>query len=159
MRLEFDVKITFNVIYDYLLRHNYMSLQGILGTMVGGLLIAAFLMNHELVIYLILGIVLICYLPFSLFLKAKRQALNPVYKKPLHYVLSEEGVEVSQGEVAQLQPWDTMYKAVATRTSVILYTSRVNAAIFPRKDLGDCTSELIKAISVHMDPKRVKIKY
>ena len=159
MKIEFDVKINANILYDYLLRHNYMSMQGLLGTLVGALLVVAFLMNHELIIYLIMGIVLMIYLPAALFLRAHKQALLPVFKKPLHYCMSDEGVCVSQGEESQMQLWDTMYKAVSTRTSIILYTSRFNASIFPRRDLGDLEPEVIKVISTHMNPKRVKIKY
>lgn len=159
MELDFDVNINSNVLYDYMLRHSYNTAQGLLGTAVGALLIVAFTLNPSVVLYLIFGIVIILYIPVNLFLKAKTQALNPVFKKPLHYHLSEEGVTVSQNETEQMQKWEDLYKAVSTRTSIILYTSRVNACIFPRNDLQEQTNKVIEMISTHMDPKKVKIRY
>lgn len=159
MEQEFDVKINSNVLYDYMLQHNFHTAQGMLGTLVGALLIVAFTMNPKVILYLIFGVVIILYVPVSLFLKAKAQALNPVFKELLHYKMTEEGVTVSQNETEQMQAWETMYKAVSTRTSIILYTSRYNACIFPRKDLGNKQIEVIKMISTHLDPKKNRIRY
>ena len=99
-RLEFDVRIKQRDLYDYMLRHAYHSAQGLLGSCVGVLAIFMFLSNHQ-VLYLIMGIVILLYLPWTLYLKSGQQAANnPAFKEPLHYVLDEEGISVSQGEEA-----------------------------------------------------------
>lgn len=158
MELEFDVKITSGALYDYMLYHTYTSLSGIMGTMVGAFILIAFF-NTGYTLYLIAGVVLLLYLPCSLYLKAKAQALNtPAFKNPLHYRLTEEGIEVSQGEEAQMQVWKDLYKAVSTRSSIIVYTSKVSASIFPRKDLKELTPAVIEKISTHMPPDKVKIR-
>ena len=51
-----------------------------------------------------------------------------------------------------------MYKAVSTQQSLIVYTSKVNASIFPKKDLGQRTAAVIEMISTHMPPAKVKIR-
>jgi hypothetical protein len=51
-----------------------------------------------------------------------------------------------------------MYRAVSTPKSIILYTSPVNASIFPKKDLGDKAMGVTQIISTHMAPKKVKIR-
>ncbi|MFG6369210.1 MAG: YcxB family protein [Lachnospiraceae bacterium] len=159
MELEFDVKVTVGVLYDYLLYHTYTSLSGMLGTLVGAFLIMAFL-STKYVIYLIAGIVLIAYLPGALFLRAMRQVQNtPAFKKPLHYKMTDEGIGVSQGENEENQSWDCCVKAVSTSRSIILYTSRTTASIFPKRDLGDKKEALIQIISTHMPPKKVKIRF
>ena len=56
MELEFDVKITSGILYDYMLRHTYYSLSGLIGTIAGALLIVCFFMD---------GAVLICRGLFS----------------------------------------------------------------------------------------------
>ena len=71
MELEFDVKVTSSALYDYLLYHTYTGLSGMLGTLVGVFLIIAFVSTRYF-IYLIAGVVLIAYMPCSLFLKAKQ---------------------------------------------------------------------------------------
>lgn len=158
MELEFDVKITANVLYDYMLRHTYYSASGLIGSIVGALMLICFFFRGE-VIFLIAGLVILAYLPWSLLLKSRRQMLNtPAFKEPLHYKLTEEGIEVSQGEVVQAQKWADMNKAVSTQRSLIVYTSRVNASIFPKQDLGELTPDVIKMISTHMPPSKVKIR-
>ena len=105
------------------------------------------------------GIVIIVYLPWNLFLSAKRQALtNEAFKKPLHYSFTKDGIYVSQGETTQMQSWENMHKAVSTGKSVIVYTSKVNASIFPRADLGNETQVLLEILCRYMDPAKVKFK-
>lgn len=159
MELEFDVKVTSSALYDYLLYHTYTGLSGMLGTLVGVFLIIAFVSTRYF-IYLIAGVVLIAYMPCSLFLKAKQQVVNnPVFKEPLHYKMTDEGVSVSQGETEEMQSWESCVKAVSTAKSVILYTSRTTASIFPKRDLEDKKEALIQMISTHMPPKKVKIRF
>lgn len=155
---EMDVHMTTEIVYDYLLKHIYSGAQGILSTCIGGLLVLYFLSSGKF-IYLICGIVVILYIPVSLFFSAKRQMLlTPAFKEPLHYRFFEEGIEVSQGDVVEMQEWMNMQKAISTGKSIIIYTSRVKAAIFPRKDMGEQTINVIEIISTHMEPKKVKIK-
>ncbi len=159
MEVEFDVKITSGILYDYMLRHTYYSTSGLIGTIVGALMIVWFFADGS-VAFLIAGLLVLLYLPWTLFIKSKQQALNtPAFKQPLHYKMTDEGIEVSQGEDVQQLNWDSMHKAVSTSKSIILYTSRVSASIFPRKDLGDTTPKVIEMISTHMPPKKVKIRY
>lgn len=158
MELEFDVKITANILYDYMLRHTYYSASGLIGTIVGALMVVGFFYQGG-VIFLIAGGVILLYLPWTLFIKSRQQMLNtPAFKEPLHYRLTEEGIEVSQGEETQMQKWEDMCKAVSTQRSLIVYTSRVNASIFPKRDLGELVPGVIEMISTHMPPGKVKIR-
>lgn len=158
MEVEFDVKVTPGVLYDYMLYHTYTSASGLIGAVVGALLVVAFFMGNS-VLCLIAGIIILAYLPWTLFIKSRQQYLaNPAFKNPLHYRLTEEGMEVSQNGEVQSQKWTEMHKAVSTPKSLIVYTSPVNASIFPKKDLGEKALLVIEAISTHMPPKRVKIR-
>ena len=158
MELEFDVKVNSKVLYDYMLHHTYGSFQGVLGTAVGALMLVGFVTTGY-IIWLIAGVVLLVYLPWSLFLKSKQQMLStPAFKEPLHYRMTEEGVEISQKEVKEFQKWEHMYKATSTGKSIILYTSNVNACIFPRADLKENEVAVIEMISKHMPVNKVKIK-
>ena len=108
---------------------------------------------------LIGGIVLLLYLPWTLFIRSRQQALNnPAFKQTLHYILDENGLTVSQGEESGTVAWEDMVKAVSTSKSIILYTSKVNATIFPKKQMGDKKAAVIEVISTHMPPNKVKIK-
>lgn len=158
MELEFDVRITANVLYDYMLRHTYYSVSGLIGTIVGALMIICFFSRGGM-IFLIAGVAILLYLPWTLFIKSRQQmAGTPAFKEPLHYRLTDEGMEVSQGGETQSQKWEDILKAVSTQRSLIIYTSRVNASIFPKQDLGELTPRVIKMISTHMPPAKVKIR-
>ncbi len=158
MELEFDVKVNTSVLYDCMLQHNFTSFSGIFGSVVGALFIVAYGINSNWYL-LIAGLIILIYMPWTLFLRAKKQALtNPVFKKPLHYKMTEEGVTVSQDEFTEFKEWDAVVKANATNRSLFLYTSKVNAWIFPKKDLGDKKDSVIEMISTHVSPDKVKIK-
>lgn len=155
---EADIQINVSVLYDYFLRHVYTTFSGMIGTIIGVFMIIVYFIKEISILYLICGVIIILYLPWSLYLTAKKQSLQETFKNPLHYAFYENGVEVSQGETRQMQKWEDMKKAVSTSKSIILYTGKNSASIFPRKDLGENTEGLIKVIFTHMDPKKVKIK-
>lgn len=121
---EADVTITVSVLYDYFLRHVYSSFSGMFGTIIGAFMIIVYFMKGISILYLICGIIIILYLPFNLYLTAKRQSLQETFKTPLHYAFYENGVEVSQNDVRQMQRWEDMVKAVSTSQSIILYTGK-----------------------------------
>ena len=158
MEVEFDVKITPNILYDYMLQHTYSRLPGLMGTLVGALMLVLFASNRQPLVLLI-ALVILLYLPWTLFLKSRQQALNtPAFKKPLHYRLSDEGIEVSQDGTTEKMGWENMYRAVSTTHSIVVYTTRTSACIFPKKDLGENRYKVIEIISTHMPPKKVKIR-
>ena len=158
MDLEFDVKVTPGVLYDYMLFHTYTSASGLIGSAVGALMVVTFFMGYG-GLFLIGGAVILAYLPWTLFIKSRQQYLsNPAFKNPLHYQMDEKGVTVAQNGERQSQSWENMYKAVSTPRSLILYTSPVNASIFPKKDLGEKALSVTQMISTHMPPKKVKIR-
>lgn len=156
--VELDIKIEAGDLYDYMLRHSYNSLSGLMGSILGAIMILVGLQNKQW-IFVIGGAALLLYLPWTLFIKSRQQILNnPVFKQPLHYVLDDEGIHISQGEVQEMQSWDNMAKAVSTTRSIIVYTSQVNATIFPKRQMGDQTAAVIEIISKNMPPKKVKIR-
>lgn len=156
--IEFDVQIKAGDLYDYMMRHTYNSFSGVLGSLVGALMvIGGIYMKGWLMV--IAGVVLLGYLPCTLFLKSKQQMLaTPAFKEPLHYVLDDEGIHVSQNGTEEMQKWEDISKAVSTGRSLIVYTSRMNACIFPKRDLGDSTAQVIQVISAHIPAKKMKIR-
>ena len=156
--VEVTVKINAGDLYDYMLMHTYNSAAGLLGSGVGALLVVYAIATKNW-LFLVLGAIMLLYLPWTLFIKSRRQILsNAAFAEPLHYILNEEGLTVSQGDASEQMAWQDMHKAVSTPKSLILYTSPVNASIFPKKDLGEKTAGVIGIISTHMPPKKVKIR-
>jgi len=158
LKIEFDVKMTTSKMYDYMLKHNMTSFAGILGEFIGIILVFGYVAYHKWA-YLAAGIVIIMYMPVTLYLKSKRQVtLNPAFKEPLHYMLNDEGITVSSGEASDSVLWSQIYKVTSTNHSIIVYTNRVNACIFPKEDLGADLLEVVQCISSHVEPKKVNIR-
>lgn len=158
MKLEFDVNMTTTKMYDYMLRHTFTSFAGIVGEALGVILVAGFIVTGKW-LYIIAGVICLFYQPIALFYRSKLQvSKNEVFQKPLHYILNETGITVQSGENEDSMAWERMYKAVSTNRSIILYTNKYNACIFPKDDLGNQKDDVIKMISTHMDPKQVNIK-
>lgn len=156
--IELDIKIEAGDLYDYMLRHSYNSSSGILGSTLGAVMVIVALAKSQW-LFLIGGLALLLYLPWVLFIKSRQQIMNnPTFKEKLHYKLDDEGLTISQGEAEEKQNWQDMYKAVSTGRSIILYTSRANATIFPKRQLGDQKMAVIEMISTHMPPAKVKIR-
>ena len=156
--INLTVKIEAGDLYDYMLMHSYNSPAGLLGSTFGAVLII-FAFATTQWIFAVLGVVMLLYLPWTLFVKSRRQILtNPSFQEPLRYTLDEEGLTVSQGEAQERMDWENMHKAVSTGRSIILYTSPVNATIFPKRQLGEERTAVVEMISPHMPPKKVKIR-
>jgi len=156
--VELDVKISAGDLYDFMLMHSYNQPSGIMGSVLGALMVIVALPQKNWLL-LIGGILLLLYLPWVLFIKSRQQVLgNPAFREPLHYVLDENGITISQGETVATQSWDDMVKAVSTGRSIIVYTSKVNATIFPKVQMGDKRTSVIEIISTHMPPGKVKIR-
>ena len=54
--------------------------------------------------------------------------------------------------------WSVVEKVVSTRKSIIVYTSRVRAIIFPKEFIGDQYDELITLIRENLPAAKVKIR-
>ncbi len=155
---EIEIQMSWKVLYDYKLHHEYTSMSGILGTIVGILLIVAFFLQKGF-ICLIGGVVLLGYLPWTLFVSYKKQMLlTKAFQKPLQFTLNEKGIEVSQDGMREMQSWDNMIKAISTNSCIIIYTSRIKATILPKNQLGSDLADVIHIISVNMPPEKVRIK-
>ena len=89
--LELTIKIEAGDLYDYMLMHSYNSPAGLIGSAFGALLIVFAFATRQW-IFIVLGLVMLLYLPWTLFLKSRSQILsNSSFQEPLRYTLDEEG--------------------------------------------------------------------
>ena len=70
----------------------------------------------------------------------------------------EKGFTVSQGEESANLPWDQIYKMVATKSNVLVYSTRINAYIIPREQLGEQYKDLAKIANEKLPKHRVKMQ-
>ena len=85
-------------------------------------------------------------------------AASEVLRGTLHYLVDENGFTVSQGEESANLPWDQIYKMVATKSNVLVYSTRINAYIIPREQLGEQYKDLAKIANEKLPKHRVKMQ-
>jgi len=154
--MNFEVKMTSGILYNYLLRQNYFRFSGIVGIVLGVALFVCyfFFLNPWLIAA---GAIMLFYPPWSLFTSAKKQMLlNPAFKKPIHYSIDDEGIKVSQGNDTVEVLWEQLFKAVSTGKSIIIYTSPVNAWILPYQSMGENTEKLKEMIKSKLPSAKIK---
>lgn len=163
--IKFDVKMTVGLMYDFLLYHTYTSMAGLISTILG-ILILGFGVNLQTqgttspLIYYIAGGILIVYTPINLWLSAQRQVkLSKIYKEPITYILCEEGLVTAQNEEEAKADWGAVQKVVSTGRSIIVYTAKNRGVILEKKAMGNAYQDVLKMISTHVEPRKVKIKY
>ena len=163
--IRFEVKMTQKIMYNFLMNHTYRSLSGIMGILFG---IAAFVImgvtygdvpSWQSGVYLLFGVWFLLYLPVSLFTRSAKQVkLNPVFKKPINYVIGDGGITTMQDEKQALIQWEDMLKVTETKMSLLAYTGKRYSFVLPKECMGDQYEAVVKMIRRHMDPGKVKIK-
>lgn len=164
MSIKFDVKMTQKIMYNFLLHHAYSSVSVIVGN-IFGILVGALGVNMlgedpgKAMLYLALGVVMIGYTPFSLYLSSKKQMkTSEVFQNPITYTISEEGLTSEQNGTATEAGWDSMIKVTSTSKSIIIYTGKNRATILPKEAMGNNYEAVVQMISTHVAPAKVKIK-
>ena len=165
MKLEFNVKVTEKDLYSFNLEQAYKGSQGFISLLFAVLLIAAAVLSGQkgnieyVILYIIVGIVVLLYVPFSLKGRVKMvMKTNDVFAKPLHFTIDEKEIGVSQGEETAALPWDQVYRFVANDKRILIFSNRKNAYILPKEQLGDSFDALKDIASKSLESYRLKIK-
>lgn len=165
MPIEFDITLTSKDMYRFNMYQTYSGFHGWFSIIVA---ICAFIVagvtygKVELtytIIYIVFGIVFLLYLPVTLYVRSGHSlAASRILGKPLHYAVDGEGIGVSQGEESAKLPWEQIYKMVATKHNVLIYSNRINAYVIPREQLGDRYADLAGLAASKLEKYRVKMQ-
>lgn len=156
--IRFHVDLSVSELYMFSMRHTYCSLSGVFGLLLSIGNLAAFAICYESLdgsaklALIIIGLLFTVVQPVMLYGKAFMQRRqNKDINAPLQYCLSEEGIEVSQGEQQVQVHWYDVRKMVQSRNAVYLYMSPVRAFIFPRKQCGTHYDEMVSLIRTMLE--------
>ena len=56
------------------------------------------------------------------------------YRNTQHFTIDEKGVTISQDGEEALLEWKQVYKVVDTKSNLLVYSTRVNAYVFPKEN-------------------------
>ncbi|MCI8484100.1 MAG: YcxB family protein [Lachnospiraceae bacterium] len=164
MSAEFEVTITDKDMYRFNLYHAYHGFQGILATLVGiWVLIMAGITFGKVelmytILYVVLGIVFLIYVPGNLYLRSKKQIRSSeVLKQALRYRIDDAGIHVFQGEESADLEWKQIYKMVSTKSNLLIYSSRVNAYVIPREALKGQYETVVALAMNHLESYRLRL--
>lgn len=157
-QIEFDIKMRTKDIYKFLLYHTYSGFGGWFGVILSVIALVLLITDFNSyddagkMVLIVIALAFTVVNPIMLLSKAKQQVLtNAVYKKPLHYTFTEEGIQVSQEEQAETMPWDRLQKAKQFGGVLIVYTSKVHAFIFPLDQVGELSDAVTGCIDSHLN--------
>lgn len=165
MVTEFNVTITSKDMFRFNMYHAYHGFQGSFATIISifalvvAVITAGDVETMYTVLYLFLGVLLLIYMPASLYMRSKRQILlSPVLREELHYKVDEEGVHVSQNNQTADLLWNQIYKVVSTKSNLLIYSSRVNAYVIPRVAITEQYETVAELAKKHLEKYRLKLK-
>ncbi len=139
-QISFSVQMTWKEIYKFTMYHTYHSFAGIFGLVLSIIalvdLVISFneLSDQSKTILTIVAAWFLIFEPLRMLVRSKSQIkLSKAYKKPLDYILSGEGITVSQDDESQTIDWNRLLKIVETKSQILVYSNRINAFIFPKE--------------------------
>lgn len=165
MPIKFDITLTSRDMYRFNMYQMYSGFHGwfsvifsILIFVVAGVTCGEVEIMYT-VLYVAFGIIFLLYLPVSLYLRSKHSlASSEVLRNTLHYAVDENGFTVSQGEASAKLPWTQIYKMVATKHNVLVYSNRTNAYVIPREQLEENYQALARLAADKLERYRLKMK-
>lgn len=158
--VKFSVQVTVKDMFAFLMHHSYRGMSLVADAIVTfgaiGLLIAGFGKGDvvKTVALIFVALLFTVVHPLQLYNRARKQVTkNEVFKKPLDYVLTDEGITMSQGEEAQSFTWGDVYQIREYKSQILVYTGRVYACIWPKRELAECENEVRELFKKHLSEK------
>ena len=165
MEVSFDVQLQPKDLFRFNMYQTYTGMQGVLSIVLGilGFVMAGLSVGKAeipyTIMYIVVGLIFLFYIPVSLWLRSKHTLkANAVLAGKLHYEVSEKGIHVVQGKETGDLPWDAVYKLVSNKHQILIYTTRVNAYVVPREQIGDQYDGFCQVAGKVLEPFRLKLK-
>lgn len=166
MNISLDIKITAKDLFRFNMNQAYKGIQGILSIVLPMLFFAYAITTFGqaeiiyTILYVVLGVVFLAYVPVSLWLRSKKVVADPnnALSKTLHYEFQEEVIRVSVEEESVEFKWENIFQMKTSGNLLLVYTNRINAYILPLEQVGDKYEELSKLAHVKLEKYRIKMK-
>ena len=162
--ITFSVQMTWKEIYKFTMYHTYHSFAGILGVILSIMALANLILSFDKLsdqsktIMTIVAAWFLIFEPLRMLMRSKSQMkLSKAYKKPLNYIVNEEGITVSQDEESQTIEWKQLFKIVETKSQFLVYSNRINSFIFPKSSLEGQVDDLGNVMAEYSKDTTVKL--
>lgn len=165
MPLEFDIKLESKDMFRFNMYQTYSGFTGLSSIVFAVIMFWLTVYTYgqvptiNTVMYIGIGILLLIYIPVTLWMRAKQTLkASPVLGNTLHYAVDADGFTVTQGEASGVLAWKQIYKMVATKHLVLVYSNRLNAYVIPKRQLGEQYVPLAKLAREKLPKYRFRMK-
>lgn len=162
--IKFNTQVGKKELYHFLMHHFYTSFSGIFGILLSLAAFVVLLLNigkgepFQLLILLIMASLFTILQPLQMLQKAEKQIkVNPVFQKPLHYVVNKRGICVSQNGEASTIEWNEIQRIVETKKAFFVYMNTMNANVIPKEQIMDVKDNFRKLVKENMDKGTYKL--
>jgi len=160
--VDFTAEVTKQDLMNFKLYHNYHSVGGVAGFLFGiiALIICGFSIANKLNIsyILMMGFFGLVYTPIGMKLKVNSQIKqNPAFNKPIRYVVTEDKITLTMGDVTEELMWDDIFRIKCTGRSLVLYITSVRANIIPLKCIGNQMEAFLNIANKKLKPFQLKL--
>lgn len=155
MSIEMDVKLDTKTLGGFLLYHNYARASGIFSVFISlaALVLLLVRWGHfgltQKVLLVILALLFTVIQPVMLLWRGSLRLKGEDYAVPFHYVFSDSGIVISQGEKKQESEWQDVRKVVYRKDALYVYMSAVSAFVLPENQSNGRFEELTKMMREH----------
>ena len=163
MKVGFEVKMSKEILFEFLIYHTYRGIKGILLLAVGVICwiaaIVSFILGQTTWGLVLVFIFVFCLLiiPIILWFSAREQMqMSSVYRMPIQYSLEKDGLEVVSGEKKKLFSWKDMSNVLITPKLLVLYRGSQTAFMFPKEDIGIQKDSFMKIVTNVLGEQRIE---
>lgn len=153
MKPSFEVKMTQEALFEFLMFHTYHGIKGILYLVVGvacwiGAIISFAMgkVSWGLGLVFVFASLLLVIPSLLKFSAANQLRKSKIYNTPIRYTLEKDGLRVERAGKNKITPWKDMYRVMITPNLVAIYQTPYAAFIFPNSDIGPQMDPLKKTL-------------
>ena len=153
MKPSFEVKMTQEALFEFLMFHTYHGIKGILYLVVGvacwiGAIISFAMGRVSWGLGLVFAFATLLFVVPSIlkFSAASQLKKSKIYSTPIRYTLEKDGLRVERAGKNKITPWKDMYRVMMTPNLVAIYQTPYAAFIFPNSDIGPQMDPLKKTL-------------
>ena len=136
-KYEIDVQLDKKTLDHFLIRNNFLRAGGVAGLLISFAAILGLIVfwkefaTSQRVILVFLGAMFTIIQPVGILLKGRNQLKSGAFRKPFHYIFSEEGIQVKNIAGPVQVQWQQIRKVIVTREAMYIYMNSVSALIIP----------------------------
>lgn len=166
MKINIDVKMKSEYIYDLLLFHTYSKFSGfmvnVLGLaviIIGGIRLGTGdLEMYQALMFIAAGTGFLAYTPFTLKRKAKQLMKLTRYSNDITYGFDENGIEELFADSNNAYSWDQVEKAIATPKDIAFYVGNDEALILPKESFQENFMPVMKLVADNLTRDKIYIR-